>query len=100
MWRLMDRAEWMRRWEAGDMGSWWFTSYPVAVHWLTELRDCRQCPKKFEQPWLVPTGKPWPNNFVVNAEIAWHWQDTHGIPLDILLMNIAERIGFAGPDAA
>ena len=77
-------------------GSWWFSPHPHVAEVLTQLRDCLQCHARFTDPWLVPTGAPWPDSTVINAEVAWHWQDTHGFPADMLVDLVNTRLGFRG----
>ena len=61
---------------------------------LAQEYRCGQCKKRFEQPWVVPTGNPWPNNLTPNVNIAYHWEDTHGFPHDLfweLVMTLIYR---------
>lgn len=46
-------------------------------------RKCGLCKRQFDNPWVVPTGRPYPHNVEPNAEIAFHWEDTHGFPHDL-----------------
>lgn len=65
---------------------------------LANNYSCGQCSKKFSKPWVVPTGKPYPDNVQPNAEIAFHWSDTHGFPEDMLYEMVMQAIGpFAKP---
>lgn len=80
-------------------GSWWYSSGPSMVAWLTSEHRCLQCKRKFNQPWLVPTDRPWPESLEINAEIAWHWQDTHGYPVEDLEMIVSGAVnGSRGGD--
>lgn len=63
----------------------------VAARLISEHR-CLHCRRTFAEPWLVPTGLAWPNNVVINAEIAWHWQDTHGFPAPELAEMVSDAI--------
>lgn len=59
---------------------------------LAQNFKCGQCRKKFDKPWAVPTGQPYPNNVALNPEIAFHWEDTHGFPHDMLYSMVRARI--------
>lgn len=81
-------------------GSWWISTnaYPAVTDWLTRLRDCLQCKHQFTDPWLISTGQSWPGSVQLNAEVAFHWQDTHGYPADMLADLVGSRIGMFGAE--
>jgi hypothetical protein len=89
----MDRAAWDALWP-GEAGSWWLSTYPGNLSWLTEERRCLQCSHRFERGWLHPSGQSWPNSVAVNIDVLWHWQDTHGFPREELIGMVASVIGF------
>lgn len=59
---------------------------------LAQNHFCGQCRMTFEQPWVVPTGRPYPDNVQPNVHIAFHWADTHGFPEDMFYEMVMERI--------
>lgn len=64
----------------------------TAVYTLSTDYSCGQCKKKFDKPWLVPTGKPFPQNLKPNVEIMFHWEETHGFPHEIFIDEIKKLI--------
>ena len=70
------------------------SQYFKEVQRLVGEKRCLWCKKKFDEGWLIPTGKSFPNNIVINSEIAFHWQDSHGFPCEILVDMVNEKIGF------
>lgn len=50
---------------------------------LATRYSCGQCSKRFDKPWVVATGNPFPDNIEPNAKVAFHWFDSHGFPEDM-----------------
>lgn len=69
----------------------------LAFDRLTSIYGCLQCKKKFDKPWIIPSGKPQPHNIAINSEVLFHWEDTHGFPADMLVEMIQERLSCPTP---
>lgn len=64
----------------------------LVLEWWAREKRCRMCSKRFEQPWLIATGEPWPGNLLINGEFAFHWQDSHGIDQETLVAMMNEQL--------
>jgi hypothetical protein len=61
------------------------SSGAIILLYLTKLKKCGWCKITFDAPWIIPTGEKWPDNAKINGEVAFHWQDSHGFPVEFLV---------------